>query len=246
MNIERVTTLTQLQSLSLYELISSSFSCATLSALTGLTSLTVTWPQPLIIPQGNSNEQQQQQEMRQQGQGLQFAISHMEHLKELSFTNILVSASIATALAQLTGLTRLRMYSTEPDDSWYVGACYNPVVLPLVNLALTGQGALQFLAGTHLPQLASLDLAIRLSQGTKQAHLLQEKAGLLQVCDGFGLTGQGKEVAVDELEPMLATLASAWQQPPPTGHRKLHLNLLSCPRATTSHLPLGMTGLGFQ
>jgi hypothetical protein len=110
-------------------------------------------------------------------------------------------------------------------------------------LNLGGQGALQFLAGAHLPQLAELSLEVRLSQGIQQAHLLEEKAGLLQICDRFGLTGKGQEVAADELEPMLATLAPAWKQPPPSGHRRLYLADMCCPQSAILQLPLEMTSL---
>jgi hypothetical protein len=162
----------------------SSFSCSVLTTLTGLTSLSLMWPRKRDSAHGSSNveqQQQQQQEMRHQGQQLQLAISHLKHLKELVISDTLVPASTATTLAQLTGLTALFMESMEPDESWNARAFHNPVTLPSVqHLLLYGQGALHFLAGTHLPQLASLSLDIQLSQGIQQAHLLHDQAAMLQ------------------------------------------------------------------
>jgi hypothetical protein len=263
LNIGPVSTLTQLHTLELSGLMDTSFSCAVLATLVGLTKLELKWATNQQNGSSNSSdvEQQQQrqqqqrqqqqevhqQEMRRQGQGLQLAISHMRHLKELSFHNILVPPGIAGALAQLTGLTGLRMDSIRPEDSWNSGACQVPCVLPSVEyLFLYGQGALQFLTLTHLPQLACMHLDMQPGQVIAQARLLHDHARVLQLCLVFALKGAGKEVAVDELASSLATLASIWQQPPPAEPREVTLEALCCPRAALSHLPLGMTCLSFE
>jgi hypothetical protein len=250
LNIKPVSTLTQLQSLELNKLIDSSFSCTVLTTLVGLTSLGMFWPKQRgsAADTGSAEKQQQQQEKQQQGQLLRLAISHLKHLRELSFSNILVPASIATTLGQLTGLTRLWMHKTMPDAAWYSGVCHNPVVLPSVKqLTLYGQAALHFLAGTHLPLLAKVELNAKLCAETtdSQAQLLRSRMGLLHHCPVVTLSGQGKEVAVDELGPILATLASAWKQPSPQGRRDVLLKKMHCPRPALSQLPAQLASLGF-
>jgi hypothetical protein len=251
LNLQPVSTLTQLQSLELNGLIDNTFICSGLSTLTALTSLVLWWPKFQLAPAlGISNaeqqlqgQQQQQQQVqlankrarkRQHGQALQLAISHTTHLNQLSFCGISVPAGIADTLAQLTGLTQLHMHKIEPDAAWYSEACHSPVVLPSVQqLVLYGQGALQFLAGTHLPLLTNLRLDIKLGAetGGMQAQLLRSRMSLLQHCHSFAIKGQGKEVDVDELGSLLTTLAAAatWQQPPPKGHTELFLTELPCP-----------------
>jgi hypothetical protein len=241
-------------------LIDNTFICSGLSTLTALTSLVLWWPKFELAPAlGISNAEQQLQGQQQQqvqlankkarkrqhGQALQLAISHM------SFCGISEPAGIADTLAQLTGLTQLHMRSTEPDPAWYTGACRSPVVLPSVQqLVLYGQGALQFLAGTHLPLLANLRLDIKLGAetGGMQVQLLRSRMDLLQHCHSFAIKGQGKEVYVNEVGSLLTTLAAAatWQQPPPKGHTELFLTELPCPQSTLSQLPVGMTDRGFK
>jgi hypothetical protein len=172
----------------------------------------------------------------------------MRHLKELAFLNTSVSAGIAEVLAQLTGLTSLSMDSIEADAGWYLGACHNPVVLPsLKDLFLEGKGALQFLAGTCLPVLTDFSLRLQLCKDIKQSQLLQHTAGLLTHCRSIELQGQGKEASADdELLPILAALAPAWQHPLPEKRRDLYLKHLYCPRAVTQQLPTGMADLAFE
>jgi hypothetical protein len=262
LNLQPVSTLTQLQSLDLKGLIDSSFSCTSLTTLTALTSLSMRWQKirratllQRLFGFGAAGHQQQQvqqdkwEHKRQQGQELQLAISHLRHLKDLAFYRVSMPAGIAENLAQLTGLTRLCMHNTEPDESWYLGACHQPVVLPSVEqLSLHGQKTLQFLAGTHLPLLADVWPNIKLSADTaaRQAQLFRSKMGLLQHCHDITLTGPGNEVAVAELGSMLATLASVWQQPPSKGIRELLLVKLACPRAAMSQVPVRLTTLAFE
>jgi hypothetical protein len=259
LNLQPVSTLTQLRSLDFRWLIDSSFNIAGLTTLTALTSLRMWWSKLQLATAdgvGTAGQQQQQVQLgerehtRQQGQGLQLATTHLRHLKDLTLYRISVPAGIAEPLAQLTGLTRLCMHKTEPDESWYSSACHNPVMLPSVEqLSLCGRGTLQFLAGTHLPLLANLKLEIKLSADTAatQAQLLRSRMASLQHCPDFSLKGLGKEVTFHELGPMLATLASVWQQPPPSeGDRQLILTKLNCTQSALSHLPAGLTSLGIR
>jgi hypothetical protein len=110
-------------------------------------------------------------------------------------------------------------------------------------MVLGSPSAFEFLAGTHMPALASLELVLPVEAAIKQVDLVQRTSGLLQVCQRFGLKGKGE--SSDELGTLavLSALSAAWQHAASDAPKHVDLTHLHCTPATLAQLPQNLTGL---
>jgi hypothetical protein len=264
LDVNRVSGLTQLQSLSL-SLPYGRFTldCAGLSRLTGLTSLSMDTPAALIPPapvtvsdvptsqrqrrlwqiQQQRQRQQALEQWRQHQQQLQHSLSCMQHLRALDLGNNPVPAGIAHTLEGLSQLTSLLMKNIQADQQWYAAALCRPVLLPCLQLLLVkGEGALQFLAGTYAPVLRELQhLGIPLGTPIDQARVLGFSTGALRLCSNVEFLGpvlrEEREVPPGQLRALLAALCAAQQCFPSYGPSSLQISYLCCTQADLAIVP---------
>jgi hypothetical protein len=244
LNLTSISGLTQLQSLSIGSTLPCTYSCADLTNLTGLTSLHLRKPvlRAATPTDDGLGQQQHQEEGGTQQQSLQIVLSQLTSLRELELTCWSLPAGFTDVVAQLTQLTSLRFQILSTDSLWYAAAQNRPVMLPWVKkLSISGDGALQFLNGTHLPVLAQLEaLHIKAGVAAEQRQLVERSAKVLQLCSSIELTGEGQDVSGDELGTVLAALTAAWQQGAPTKRTQgIALQHLHCTAAALSKIPSG-------
>jgi hypothetical protein len=260
LDFSQVSSLTQLQSLNLgYLLADISIDCARLSSLAGLTSLALGTTPSLRVPvitgsdgpsgqrqrrlwqiQQHRRQQQALEQWRQHHQQLQHSLSCMQHLGALVLNENPVPAGIAHTLEGLPCLTRLVMRNLQADQQWYAAALCRPVLLPCLQLLdVSGEGALQFLAGTYAPVLREFQhLGIPLGTAIDQARVLGFTAAALQQCSSIEVTGVG-QVPASQVETLLAALPHANL----TKLNHLKLKRVDGPRVVMALIPVTITSL---